>query len=302
MSIKDIFIPAEKFRLNTTADENGLPLGDCVDLLNVDLSQGGVGRRGGMQRLGRATDARLALDLNGTTQIITVPVNAVIHTLRKEWTVRAVVQPDTVAAARTVLGFLHATNFPIQIQFTATAKVEVKVTDSASAVTTMTGTTTLVGGTTYVVEVVRIGTALTVYLNGASEVTGTMADLDCIAPGGNMTFGRNNTGEFFDGKFDYCTAYSSSSPLRDEGMLRCTDPKAEHVLWDYWTEVFTLDRIEDGSRFENHGIVTNGTSTATALTVPTMRTNLMAPYVDEDYKARVAIISGNSVRLAEISK
>ena len=291
-----------EYGLNTTAEATGLPLGEWVDLQNILLDQGDLRRRGGIQRVVRVTNNGTCMDLNGTTQIVTVPVNTVMHTLRKTWTVYCLMQPDTVAAARTLLGFLHATDWPIQIQFTSGAKVEVKVTDSAGTVVTMTGTTTLVGGTTYSVVVVRDGTALTVYLNGVSEVTGTMADLDGKAPGGNMTLGRNNTGEFFDGKYEQCWATNSADTYLGDIFLRPLDPMADNVLWSYVLENMesTNGRIDDDSRFGNHGIVTSGTSTATSIARQTMPVTGLMPYIDKNAKQRLVVVAGSTMRLAEV--
>ena len=255
-----------------------------------------------MVRVMRVAQAGTCFDLNGTTQIVTIPVNTTIQTLRRKWRIDFLVQPDTVAAARTLLGFAHATDWPVQVQFTSSAKVEVKVTDSAGTVVTMTGTTTLVGTTKYGVSVVRDGTALTVYLDGVSEVTGTMADLDCKAPGGNMYLGRNNTGEFFDGKYEFCAAYNAADSYMGDVFLRPLDPKADHVLWSYVCEDMesTTHRVDDDSRFGNHGAVTAGTSTATSIARQTMPVTMIAPYVDKNAKQRIVIGAGTTLRLAEI--
>lgn len=288
--------------LNTSSDENGLPLGQYVDLTNVILGDGGLRRRDGMVRVARASNANLCANLNGTSEIVTVPVNTTIHTLRKQWRVSCLVAPDTVNAARTLLGWAHATDWPIQIQFTSSAKVEVKVTDSAGTVVTMTGATTLVGTTTYAVDVVRNGTALTVYLNGVSEQTGTMADLDCKAPGGNLYFGRNNTGEFFDGKYEHCWAVNSADTYMGDVFLRCIHPRAENVLWSYVLEDMesTTHRIDDDSRFGNHGSITAGFSTATSIARQTMPVSMIAPYTDKNAKQRIVVAAGPTMRLAEI--
>ena len=303
MSQIPVDILGAEHKLNTTADANGLPLGEWVVLQDIMLDQGNLRRRGGTQRVMVAPVSNLCMDLNGTTQIVTVPVNAVIHTLRKAWTVYFIVQPDTVAAARTLLGWVHATDWPIQVQFTSGAVVQVKVTDSAGTVTTMTGTTTLVGGTTYSVVVVRAGTALTVYLNGVSEATGTMADLDCKAAGGNMTLGAANAAGFFDGKYETCWAVNVADTYMGDIFLRCIDPKAETVLWCYTLENMesaTTNRIDDDSRFENHGGVTAGTSTATSIARQTMPVTLLAPYGDKNTKPRLMVVAGNKMFLAEI--
>lgn len=303
--MSDAKIPLADFSagLQTTHSEDGLPFGWWSEFQNLLLTESPKAkRRPGMQRLFQVTNAGTCFDLNGTTQIVTVPLNIVMHTLRKEWTVDILFQPDQVSSAATLLGWVSASTWPIRIQTTSAGKVEAKVTDSASTVTTMTGTTTLVVGTNYHVRVVRNGTALTVYLNGVSEATGTIADLDCLAPGGNLTFGAANGAAFFDGKVDYCTAYSSAITNMTDIYIRCILPRAPHVLWHYVMEEIetTTHRVDDESRFENHGSVTNGTSTATSIARQTMPVTLIAPYIDKNNKQRAVVMAGRTIRLAEV--
>jgi hypothetical protein len=130
-----------------------------------------------------------------------------------------------------------------------------------------------------------------------------MADLDCKAPAGNMTLGAANGADFFDGKYDNCWATNSADTYLGDIFIRPLDPRAENVLWCYVLEDMesgTTHRIDDDSRFENHGGITAGFSTATSIARQTMPVSMIAPYIDKNAKQRVVVTAGATMRLAEL--
>ena len=129
-----------------------------------------------------------------------------------------------------------------------------------------------------------------------------MADLDCKAPGGNMTLGAANGAEFFDGKYEYAWATNTADTYLGDIFLRPLDPRAENVLWCYVLESMesTTLRVDDDSRFDNHGAYTSGVSTATTIARQTMPVTALMPYTDKSAKPRLVVVAGPTMRLAEI--
>lgn len=297
--------------LSTTGNEDGLEQPRLVQAQNLRFVEGMAKRRKGMYRILRSSPSNptnTAADLNGTTQWATIPLVATIHTLKRLWTFEALVNPDSFATnAKTILGVAHATNYSLRVYFKTDGKLEAKVQDSAATVTTLTSSTTFSTGTTYAIQVVRDGTALTMRVNGATEATGTMADLDCLLPGGDIYLGRDNTTNAFDGKYDFARMEQVAKPDQRYGKHRHHDPRNLVVLFDYPMEnqsAAGTERIDDRSRFENHGAFAGSVTTASGnvLSVKNDVTHGIATWIDTDSKVRAWVGMGKSVWTPELVK
>lgn len=291
--------------LQTTGLEDGLELPRFVQFQNLRVDQGVAKRRPGQQRVAVATNHNQGGDFDGSSQYLTIPRVAAVHTLKRVWTFEALVNADSFATnAKTIFGVAHASDYSLLVYFTTAGNLVAKVQDSGATVTTLTSATAFSTGTTYAVQVVRDGTALTMRVNGASEATGTIADLDCKAPGGNLYIGRDNGGLYFDGKIDFVRMRTVALSDQAYGKIRLIDPRAKDVLFCYEMEQFITGVIHDLSRFELHatdsGSPTYGTSSA--LCVQAHPCTALASWFAHDGKVRLLAGFGKDVYLQALEK
>lgn len=287
-----------------TAAEDGLELPLCRLVQNFRIGEGVAKRRKGMQRFARASLTNSAPNLDGSTDYYTVNLDTRVHTLKKAWTFEALVKPDTFTVQRPIWDVAHAADYSLRVYVTTAGKVEAKVQDSAATVTTLTSATTYSTSTTLAIQVVRDGTALTLRVNGATEDSHTMADLNCLAPGGRLYIGRDNSANLWDGVIDFVRCLGVVLPDQRYGMIRWPYPRAEAVLWDYEMEEenSATDRCNDRSRFENHATSTSDPSysTANALCAQSQPVFCIAPFVNNDAKQFLLSSAGNYLYPAEL--
>lgn len=287
-----------------TANEDGLELPLCRVFQNFRVGEGVAKRRKGCHRFTRATNTNTAPLLDGTNDWLTIPLHSV-HTLKKEWTFEALVRTDDLGDQRTVYGVAHATDYSLMVYITAGNKVEAKVQDSAGTVVTLTSASSLSAGQRLAIQVVRNGTSLTLRVNGVTEDSETMADLDCKTPGGNLYIGRNNTLTAWLGSIDFVRCLGLVLPDQRYGRQRFPYPRAEPVLWNYDMEAQgTNDRVNDLSRFENHGtlsgLVGGDFTSGDVLCVQSTPVFGMALWTDNDSKRRVFVAAGNNYYPSEL--
>lgn len=292
--------------LQDVGGEDGQELPRWFRFQNWRIGPGGsIVRRKGVQRFSRAASNNAAYDLDGSTQYITINKDTRAHTLKRYWTMDTLVKADSFATnAKTIYGVAHASDYSVKMYFTTAGKLEAKVQDSAATVTTLTSSSTFSTATVYAIQLVRDSTALTLRVNGTSEATGTMADLDCLTPGGNLYVGRDNGGLYFDGIIDFHRCLSLVLPDQRYGMIRWPYPYEEYVLWDYEMEPEVSGRVNDRSRFENHALVTGSptSAAANALCVSSMPVFGMAEWEDRDARTRLFAPTGNGFVLQGLNK
>lgn len=286
--------------LNTTGKEDGLRIRRWPVFANIRLNEGPAQRRKGIQFIDQCSDPSTALDFQdtGSTDHVAVPKVADIHTLKKRWTCVYLVNPDGVSGTQTIHGFNHATDWPINVYLdddTLTAKV----TDSAGTVVTLTHTVTAIK---LVISVIRDGTSLSLWVNGAEVDTDTMADLDCKEPGGDMYFGRDASGDYFDGLFDNAHAFSVALTNQREAQMRLVDPRVDSVLWDYPMEIAdtTTRRVDDRSLNGVHGQYVGVVVTGTAQSFQVTPVNAIHDWTDNKNRQRLAVLAGAEMFLGEV--
>lgn len=287
--------------LQTTGEEDGLRLPRFTVFQDVNVSAGPAARRKGIQLVDTAPSPHTALDLAAaSSHHVLIPAYANVQTLGKRWTLEYLVNPDGVSGTQVIHGFAHATDWPIRV-YLDDAVVTVDVTDSAGTVVTL--TSSAVTAIKLAIMVVRSGTALSLWVNGVLEDSDTMADLACKAPGGDMYFFRDNTGNYYDGLGDFARAQSVVLTSQREGLMRAVDPRVGHVLWDYVFEIAeaTTKRVDDRSSHGNHGVFVGTPATGAAQTVQVTPINLIHDYLDERNRSRLAVLAGAKMHLAEIT-
>lgn len=285
--------------LQTTTEEETTEFPALVVAQDMRVAKKVFKRRRGSVRIDRGGSDGDNLDFVAASSMhITFPTNAV-HALGKEWTVEGLFSPDGVSGSQYMLGFAHATDWPIQVRMNGN-QVEVVVTDTADTTDTITSTTTYSGSDKIGWQVVRNGTALTLRVNGEDEGTATMADLDCKVPSVAMYVGRDNTGNYFDGKGDYLRAFNFAKTEHVDWLTRYLDPRADHVLWDVPIQKDANELVEERSRFENRGLCVNTpTLTSSTLSHQSSPCHGVRQYRDKDDARKTFIAVGG--RLFNVS-
>lgn len=287
--------------LSTTGLEDGLRLPRWSVFQNIRLNEGPAKRRLGTQLIDSVASPHTALDMaSGSSHHVVVPQYDTVMALKKRWTLGYLFNPDGVVGTQVIHGFAHAADFPIRTYLDGST-LTVDVVDSAGTTVTMTAAGMTAAKT--VVDVIRSGTALSLWVNGALADFDMMADLDCKAPGGDMYFGRDNSGNYFDGLLDFARALSVTLSNQAESQMRLVDPRADVVLWDYPFEIAeaTTKRVNDRSSHGNHGAFVGTPATGTAQTIQVTPVNLIHPYLDEKNRNRVGIIAGAETLLGEVN-
>ena len=286
--------------LQTTKTATGLDHHFHNVFQNVRVRGDTAKRRKGYVRVAAATQANTAMDLDSAASEYVEVQKTSLHTLKKYWTAQLLYQPDSVTGTRVLVGWGHASDYPLKLWQDGTT-LKADVIDSADATVTLTSSTTLQVDTTYAVQVKRSGTAIALRLDNVEEDTDTVADLDGKAPGGNLYFGRDNTGNYYDGTIDHFTLFDRARTDHADGWKRFADPRAEYVIADYHGEQNADSIVLDRSRYENHGEPKNTpTFGTTALCVPYEPVQAIFPFRDRNNDKRVATMIGGSMYDVEV--
>lgn len=289
--------------LQTTALEDGQSFPGFRTFKNFRVDQRAARRRLGRVLSDRSGTDQEAVDLDGTDQYISVPV-APIHTLGTSWTIEVLFQPDNVNTTEYVLGWGHATNYPILIKWINGA-IDVLVQFSDASTASMGAAGAYSADETIALQITRSAGTITVRNNAVLSTTilGSMvgtawAALGHKAPGGALQIGANNTGSYFDGAIDYLRVFNVKREANVDSHVRFIDPRADSVIWEYGMEVDSNDIVTDRSRYENHGKMQNAASAGDAVTTLCRQT---APvqgihsYVSRDGERRLLVVAGGRV-------
>lgn len=283
------------FGLNTKADEEGLPLAYAADAQNLRLHTGQPKPRRGRSRILRGGDNTAALDLDGTNQhvIVNTPLSA--WTLKKHWTFRCVIEPDVVSGSQYIVGWSNTTR-PFILWLNGTA-LTFTVVDTADAAVTLTSSA-LSADTVYGIQVARVGTALTMHVNGTLEDSDTMADLNCKVPTGNLTIGGDQATNYFNGTVDMVELFDGSH-LTTDSLVRHGDPITCRAWYDFKSQGNSI--VRDLSRFRNHGKTQNSPTEVTSIAHAHRPIRGLRPFVRRGGRKRVFFVAHNVPYICEVT-
>ena len=237
--------------LNTKGLEDGRRATEFTKLQNARLREGAIKRRLGSVRLdGAATEAK-AVDLDGSADYYSCPVDTRVWELGTRFTVRGIIDADSKTGTRPVLDVGHTT--PSIVIDTASNKLRVRVWDSAAALTTVTSTDDLPTGATTSFFFTRDGASLSLQIDNGTADTGTMDATNALrAPVGNLYIGYDGT-NFFDGTVDSVDLFKRVLPHNRDRLLRSVDPMLDPSCLMSMDMNDTADGfIKDRSRYRNH--------------------------------------------------
>lgn len=277
-----------------TPDEDGLPFPSWTKFYDWRVSQGGAKRRKGLYKLARVTQTIEALTLNGSSQYVTVPLDArPIAKMGTRFTIEGLVSPTAVTGTNPILDYGATT--PSVVIDTASSKLRVRVWDSGDVLTTVSSTDNLPTTTTSF-QLVRDGTALTLRLDNSvtSGNTGTMSALALRTPVGDIQIGYDGT-DFFPGDIDYLRGFAAARSNHNDDLRRFADPLAEEVVFDWDFSVTANDLIYDRSRYGNTGATTGSPSSTTALAGQFAPVQGIHHLRNRSGEGRVLIVAGKSI-------
>lgn len=281
--------------LNTKAEEEGLPISFAAELQNYRAESGRLKPRRGSDRVVRASDNMAALDLDGSADYVLVSSPTAAWTLKRHWTYRQVIEPDTVSGTQYLIGWSHATDWPFQLYLDdSTLTWVVKDTGDTTATLTATGlTATKIG-----IQCQRVGTALTLYVDGASADTDTMSDLDCKVPAGHLHIGHDQSGGFFNGSMDGPELFDGSHPFR-QPLVRHADPITCRAWYDFKSRGNSI--VRDLSRYRNHGKTQSSPPEVSALSHAWRPIRGLRSYVNRGGRRRLFFVAKDVPYVAEVS-
>jgi len=295
---------------NDTRVEEGTEFPRWVSVRNARLRDGSLSGRPGMKRVAVCGTDATSLDLTAASShhvVIPAPAH---YALTAPYTLEFLIEPDAYAGTQAVVGFSHATDWPFRVWLDG-ATIKVTLTDSGGSAETLSllacsGTAgeqfagqvkvDADGGYTRTVHAYLTDGSYSTY-----PATGTLSIGTTLkAPGGDLYFGRDNGGNYYDGHLDYFRLFRIEAPNFDMSWARWPSPRQDYVVADYGGEIDSNDWVWDRSRYENHGEAVNSPGTGTALAINPAPVQAIRPYLDKDNKPRLLVIAGGRVHSVEV--
>lgn len=261
-----------------------------------------------MARIAVVPYAHTALDFDGGADLVSAPLDTKIHTIGRLWTLKTVIEPDSVTGTQTLISWNHAAGWPFKLQLDdAAVLLTVKYDDNTTA--TATGGTIGIGSIHAIMAIRRPSTASTANLEDIELwVDGVKVDsIDGVTKDHKLTAGgpifAADTGpaDLFNGTIDHATLMNTWTANQTYGWMRQPNPKAENVVYDYWMEEAnaTTNRCDDRSRYRNHATITSAPGSVTGLAVQTSPVSLLAQRIDTQSRTRLDIAAGGELFLVE---
>ncbi len=275
------------FGINTRAGAEGLPIQFAEESEGLRVTTGDLKPSPGMDRVLLIDDTTKALDLDGSADYVKFVTPTSAWTPKKDWTCRVVVEPDNVTGTQYIIGWSHASAWPMVLYLDGST-LTWKVTDTADTVVTLTKTS--MTATKFAVHLERKGTALTMYVDGESADTDTMADLNCKVPSGDLYVGRSNSGDFFDGTIDTPELFDGTH-LSNEPYIRHGDPLSCRFWPDFKSQGNSI--VRDLSRYRNHGKTQSSPGEVASLYHRHAPIRAVQSYIGRGGAKRVFIQAGN---------
>lgn len=289
---------------NDSRVEEGSELPRFPVHLNARLKTGAPTRRSGWKHLAQAgTDAYALSFASGSSDYVQIPAHSV-HALTPPFSMEILLNPDTVAPTQKVVAFLHASGHPFGFSLIGT-DLDVYLTDSALASTTLSATGVAAAGVDLYARVTcNEDGDLDLFVDGATTANdtsaGALAGKTLVAAGGDLVFGRDNGGDYYDGRLDYFRCVRYVIPDSSMAFTRWPTPRAPYMLWDYGGELDANNWVHDRSSHENHGEIVNSTATGTALAVNPAPVQVLESRRDKDNKTRLFVAAGGRIYNAEV--
>lgn len=291
--------------LNTRASETGLPLLECTHVQDVRVVGKDLIQRKGIVHIGQLTGTAKSMLFNGTTQYADAPADTRVWDLLKHWTLEILFQPTDVVGTQELLGFAHATDFPIRIFINGNV-VTVQFVDSAGTVVSLAHTDSgnvgvISGADVVALQLSRDGTDITMKIGNVLADSGTMADLNHKSPGGDINVARHNGGGHFAGSVCYLRLLTYAKTHHKDHLLRLPNPRATYVAADYDFLKASSDLVYDRSKYGNHLVAQNAPTNAAPLAHNPATVRGLGMSADEDNNKQLLMVAGGQYFLAKVA-
>ncbi len=226
------------------------------------VDSGPCARRPGKVLVGRLTPTVYCGDFDGVNDVVTTAGNDTrIWPLGLKWSIELLVSADATAGDMYVIGSTGVV-YGVRVKQTAAATIVVDVQDSASTVVSLTSAASAIAGRTTAILLTRNGATLSLYVNNAAAVTGTMAAALSLRAQ-TLTIGAHAGANFYDGKIDFVRGRTSVKTTQQDGYQRSLNPWARDVLFDYCLQADAAGDVQDRSAFGNHATNSGATLNTT---------------------------------------
>lgn len=283
--------------LNTKSQSTGLPLMGLTTLQDMRVVGKDIEERLGMVRVAQLASTHRGLDLDGSNQSATGPVDTRVWELGLQWTVEVAFELDTVTGTQGILT-AGGTTPCLLIDIDSGDDIRVRVWDSDNTLDTITvGAATTV---TQAVQVTRDGATLSAKLDNGTATTATMSStLNLRTPVGDLRIGQDDGVNYMNGTIDYVRAFSVVRDNHNDRLVRLLNPRAPHVIADYdhTSSGDTLDR----SRYENHLVAQNSPPAIDSLCHNSANVRVLSMAVDENNKKQLLMAAGNQFFIAGVA-
>lgn len=291
--------------LNTRANSTGLPLLECTHLQDMRVVGTDWVQRKGIARVAQLSGTAKSLLFNGTTQYADAPADTRVWKLLKYWTLEILFQPTDVVGTQEILGFGHATDFPVRVYLNGDV-VTAQFVDSASTVVSLAHTDSgnvgvISGGDVVALQLVRDGTDIVMRINNVLADSGTVADLNHIAPGGDLNVARHNAANHFAGSLGYMRLFTYAKSNHKDHLLLYPNPRAKFVAADYDFLMQSSGLIYDRSAYGNHLIAqSTPTQDASSLAHNPAPVRGMGMSANENNEKQLLMVAGGNYFLAKV--
>lgn len=289
--------------LNTTADEDGMPLPFWAQYDNVRVGDGRARKAPGRNLVSRIASTAQSRSFDGVADVVSFPLNAAQFDFGTRWTVRGLVALDAVSGVQPIVGWGATVNYPFEINV-EDGVVKASVKDTSGNTVALTGTTTFTAGQLIAVQLVRDGASLTLWVNGVVEASSTsFTALDSGVPTTSFLTGRSSGGDYIEGTMDFVSILSSAATDHRGSRMRLFDPKAPDVLFDTVFDALpgsVAAAIRERSRFRNHGTLTGTSTLVSKIGVATAPVLMLADYVETDGRQRLLAVADRTLYGAEV--
>lgn len=236
--------------LNTRAQSTGLPILQQVVLQDLRVVGTDLIQRKGMVRVCQLTGNQSAIDFTAaSSQYLSNAIDVRVWALGLYFTIEVTIKCDATSGTFGIFTAGHTT--PAMILDVTSGNYRWRVWDSGANLTTVTvGAATT---STQTIQLMRSGSALTSRLDNVAGGTGTMsATLSLRSPVGDLRVARDDSTNYFDGRFDKLDVLSIVKANHNDRLVRFAAPRAAYCLASYDFDITTGLLCRDRSRYENH--------------------------------------------------
>lgn len=281
--------------METTREEQNDDIFSWRELLNSRVDRASLRRRKGMVALTKTTTTATSFDMDATNDSVAIGYDARVWALSTipSWTLEMLVNCDTLSSQRVIFSRnLAAADVKIYMDSTSGGRVVAEIIDS-SAVTLTLQVTGVAATTLCAIKLICSNyTSFTLRVNDSTATGSLTAGSTIKVTTATLFMGRDDSGDFFDGKYDFARLFRGVRATVADAYMRLLDPYAPDVLADYVCEADSNNYCLDRSRFGLHASVAGAPATVASIAVNPMPVRGLSYAIDNQGRRRVYFYAG----------